>query len=121
MTLKVRILPFLATFTQLTARLKNLLRGWLLVLSLKAGLVECATVCIKSEVILANTNANIDLITKPNHFRVKVLKLEVFFTKPFDIFPMIIMAIRVVEFSNRGYKIRKIFAYLRINILNGSS
>ena len=52
MTLKVRILPFLTTFTQLTARLKNFLRGWLLVLSLKEGLVECATVCVKSEVIL---------------------------------------------------------------------
>ena len=54
MTLKVRILPFLTTFTQLTARLKNFLRGWLLVLSLKEGLVECATVCVKSEVILLN-------------------------------------------------------------------
>ena len=35
-----------------TARLKNFLRGWLLVLSLKKGLVECAKVSIKSEVIL---------------------------------------------------------------------
>ena len=51
--MKVRILPFLTTFTQLTARLKNFLRGWLLVLSLKEGLVECATVCVKSEVILS--------------------------------------------------------------------
>ena len=50
--MKVRILPFLTTFTQLTARLKNFLRGWLLVLRLKEGLVECATVCVKSEVIL---------------------------------------------------------------------
>ena len=30
------------------------------------------------------------------------------------------MAIRVVEFSNGGYKIRKIFAYLRINIPKGN-
>ena len=36
----------------MTTRLKNFLRGWLLVLGLKEGLVECATVCIKSEVIL---------------------------------------------------------------------
>jgi hypothetical protein len=50
--LKVRILPFLKNFTQLTARLKNFLRGWLLILELKEGLVECATVCVKSEVIL---------------------------------------------------------------------
>ena len=56
MTLKVRILPFLTTFTQLTATLKNFLRGWLLVLNLKEGLVECATVCVKNEVILSNTN-----------------------------------------------------------------
>ena len=41
-----------STFTQLTSRLKNFLRGWLLVLSLKEDLVKCATVCVKSEVIL---------------------------------------------------------------------
>ena len=38
-------------FTQMTTRLKNFLRGWLLVLGLKEGLVKCATVCVKSEVI----------------------------------------------------------------------
>ena len=43
---------FLTTFTQLTARLKNFLRGWLVALGIKEGLVECATVCVKSEVIL---------------------------------------------------------------------
>ena len=47
MTLKVRSLPFLTTFAQLSARLKNFLRGWLF--------VEFATVCIKSVVILLNT------------------------------------------------------------------
>ena len=52
MTLKVRILQFLNTFTQLTDRLKNFLMGWLLVLGLKERLLECATVCVKSEVIL---------------------------------------------------------------------
>ena len=31
---------------------KDFLRGWLLVLDLKEGLVECATVCVKSVVIL---------------------------------------------------------------------
>ena len=46
------------TFTQLTARLKNFLRGWLLVLDLKESLVECATVCVKSEVILMHTNSD---------------------------------------------------------------
>ena len=40
------------TFVQLSARLKNFSRGWLLVLSIKEGLVECATVCVKSVVIL---------------------------------------------------------------------
>ena len=46
---EIFFLPFLTTFTQVFyARLKNFLRGWLLVL----GLVECATVCVKSEVIL---------------------------------------------------------------------
>ena len=38
MILKVRILQFLTTFTQLTARLKNFLRDWLLALSIKEGL-----------------------------------------------------------------------------------
>ena len=45
------------TFTQLTARLKNFLSGWLLVLGLKEGLVKCATVCVKSEVILKSNRA----------------------------------------------------------------
>jgi hypothetical protein len=40
------------TFTQLTARLKNFLRGWMLVMGLKEYRAECVTVCIKSEVIL---------------------------------------------------------------------
>ena len=52
MTLKVRILPFLTTFVQLSARLKTFLGGWLLVLGIKERLVECATVCVKSVVIL---------------------------------------------------------------------
>ena len=45
-------MQFLTTFTQLTARLKNFLRGWLLALGRKECLIKCATVCIKSEVIL---------------------------------------------------------------------
>ena len=45
--MKVRILQILTTFFQLTARLKNFLMRWLLVLGLKECLVECATVCIK--------------------------------------------------------------------------
>ena len=57
LSLKVRIMQFMTTFTQLTARLKNFLRVWLLVLGLKEGLVECATVCIKSKVILLNMRA----------------------------------------------------------------
>ena len=61
MTLKVRVLPFLTTFTQLTTRLKNFLRGWLLIFGLKEGLVECATVCVKSEVILITNLAHIRL------------------------------------------------------------
>ena len=52
MTLKVRILHIFTTFTQVTAILKNFLVGWGLVLGLKEGLVECATVCVKSWVIL---------------------------------------------------------------------
>ena len=42
----------MTTFFQLSTRLKNFFRGWLLVLGLKEGLVECATVCVKSVVIL---------------------------------------------------------------------
>ena len=52
LTLKVRILSFLTTFTQLTARRINFYRGWLFIFGLKEGLVECATLCVKSEVIL---------------------------------------------------------------------
>ena len=43
----------MTTFTQLNARLKDFLNVWLLVLSLKEFLVECATLCVKSEVILS--------------------------------------------------------------------
>ena len=59
MELKVRILLFLTTFTQLTARLEKFLVDWLLVLGLKESLVECTTVCFKSEVIL-DYNNNMD-------------------------------------------------------------
>ena len=55
--MEVGILSSLTTFTQLTARLENFLRGWLLILGLKEGLVECATVCVKSEVMLTFLNA----------------------------------------------------------------
>ena len=51
-TWKVRILPFLTTFTQLNTRLKNFVMGWLLVLGLKECLAECATLFVKSEVML---------------------------------------------------------------------
>ena len=40
------------TFTQLTARPKNFFMGWLLVFRLEEGLVDCATLCVESEVIL---------------------------------------------------------------------
>ena len=57
------------TFTQLTARLNNFLRGWLLVLGLKEGLVECATVCVKSEVILTvNDVPGKDPLERPKIF-----------------------------------------------------
>ena len=51
-TFKIDV-QFLMTFTQLTARLKNFLRGWLLISSLKEGMVECGTVFAKSKVILS--------------------------------------------------------------------
>ena len=34
--------------SQVSTRLKVFLRGWLLVLGLEEGLVECATLCVKS-------------------------------------------------------------------------
>ena len=42
----------MTTFTQLTARIKNFLVGWLLFWGLKESLVECAIVYVKSWVIL---------------------------------------------------------------------
>ena len=54
---------FLTTFIQANARLKNFLRGWLLVLGLKRCLVECPTMYVKSEVILtANINRYITVV-----------------------------------------------------------
>ena len=52
LTLKVRILAFSKTFTQLTSRIKHFLVGWLLFWGLNVGLVECAIVYVKSWVIL---------------------------------------------------------------------
>ena len=64
--MKVRILQFLTIFTQLTERLKNFLMSWLLVLGLKEGLVKCATVCIKSEVILNEYISVLSVLDKPD-------------------------------------------------------
>ena len=49
--------------------------GWLLVLDLKEGLVECATVCVKSVVILLQSDMepNFGETTKDNIF----LKLSI--------------------------------------------
>ena len=42
-------------FVQVNSRLLEFLMRWLLVLDLKEGLAECATVCVKSVVILKPT------------------------------------------------------------------
>ena len=71
------------TFSQLTARLKNFLRGWLLVLGLKECLVECATLCIKSEVILiSNQETTISLRQNllGDSFLVRTKDLKQYFT-----------------------------------------
>ena len=52
----------LITFTQVTPRLKNFWVGWLLFLGLKEGLVECATVCVKSWVILTKVSKDYCII-----------------------------------------------------------
>ena len=54
LTLKVRILQSLTTFTQLTAILENFLMGWLLILGLKEGLVECARQLVLSDYVSLN-------------------------------------------------------------------
>ena len=52
MTLYVKILQFLKTFTLVTARLNFFLIWLFMDLHIKEGLVECAKVCNKSVVIL---------------------------------------------------------------------
>ena len=52
LTLKGRILQFLTMFTQLNAKSKKFLWGWLLASSIKDGPVKCAKVWGKSVVIL---------------------------------------------------------------------
>ena len=71
------------TFTQLNARLKNFLMGWLLALGLKECLVECATLCVKSEVILmkqynAMNMATYDFLNSEQHV-VKTFVLELLY------------------------------------------
>ena len=41
-----------AIFDNFCSRLTDFLGGWLLVCGIKEGMVECATVCVKSVVIL---------------------------------------------------------------------
>ena len=52
---------------------ENFLMGWLLVLGLKEGVAECATVCIKSEVMLSNT-----ALVYTGHFSPKWLVVSFF-------------------------------------------
>ena len=52
----------MTTFTQLNARLKNFLRSWSLVFGLMECLVECATLCGKSEVMLKYVNTYVNLL-----------------------------------------------------------
>ena len=56
-------MPFLTTFAQLSLRLKNFIGGWLLVLGIKEGFLECATVCVKSVVILIYIMIEVEEIT----------------------------------------------------------
>ena len=49
-----KVLESFKIFAQVNSRLMEFLMGWLLVLGLKECLVECATVCVKSVVILNN-------------------------------------------------------------------
>ena len=60
----------------MTARLENFLVGWLLFLGLKEGLVECATVCVKSWVTLnvALPKWPIDQFISVQHCRQQVLR-----------------------------------------------
>ena len=63
----------MTTFTQLNASFKNFLSGWFLVLGLKECQVECATLCVKSEVILTShtfrSNAKILKMPEGNLFK----------------------------------------------------
>ena len=60
MTLKVRILQFSTTFTQVYTRPKKILLGSSLAFTLKEGPVRCAKVCNKSWVILPPLYTSID-------------------------------------------------------------
>ena len=62
----------MTTFTEVNARLKNFLMGWLMVLGLKECLVECATLCVKSEVMLINKTANVLTPKLQEYHKVKI-------------------------------------------------
>ena len=55
-------------FVQPSSRLMYFLMGWLLVLGLKACLVKCATVCVRSMVILQYMYQDIKLLMPVAHF-----------------------------------------------------
>ena len=72
----------MTTFTQLNGSLKSFLKGWLLVLGLKEGLLERATVYVKSEVILAfmikGANLSISTLYSDSIYFLMAWRLEPF-------------------------------------------
>ena len=74
MTLKVRILQFSTTFTQVYTRPKIFLFGSSLAFTLKEGPVRCAKVCNKSWVILMCQEESSDRNTLTFNFRIQCPK-----------------------------------------------
>ena len=79
------MLQFLTTFTQVTARLKHFLMGWLLALGLKECLVKCATVCVKSVVILFYSY-QVQVYSSEDNFCAVVRKPKLKDSKPINVY-----------------------------------
>ena len=80
--------------------LKTFLRGWLLVLGLEEGLVECATLCIKSWVILLYLSPKNNV----NHIS-RCFSIWVFCAKMLFVMGNLLSCICLTFFAEEGQKL----------------
>ena len=109
----------MTTSTQLNARLKNFLRGWLLALGLKECLIECATLCIKSEVILKYTQVYPFRVKSSSSYEGTKSNPDIYVRKQFLKFITVCRQGKHVQHTVLLYLTLKEFRDIFFSLLNG--